>query len=126
MPGIRNQRGIGCVVLITSALIAAPRVAAALDAPQQKRPVTVADSIEIATLASPDYFVGGPSVGHVARFSPNGSRFIIVLRKANLARNTNDFSILLYRTASVFDSPNPKVLLTMSSSTNDDAIKNVK
>jgi dipeptidyl aminopeptidase/acylaminoacyl peptidase len=126
VPGIRNQPGIGWLVLITSALIAAPRVAAARDAPQQKRPVTVADSIEIATLASPDYFLGGPAVGHVARFSPNGSRFVIVLRKANLARNTNDFSILLYRTASVFDSPNPRVLLTMSSSTNDDAIKNVK
>ena len=126
MPGTRTCHRARCAVLIASALIAVPRLGAAQDAPQRKRPVTVEGSIEITTLANPDYFVGRPSVGQVARFSPDGSRFIIVLKKANLARNTNDFSVLLYRTARIFDSPKPRVLLTMSSVTNDDAIKNVK
>jgi len=61
-----------------------------------------------------------------ARFSPNGSRFVIVLKKGNLEQNVNEFSLLLYHTPDAFHSPRPDVLLTMSSSSNRPAIANAR
>src|SRR5207253_4550473 len=54
--------------------------------------------------------------GLVAHFSPDGKRFVVVLRRGNLKQNTNDFSLLLYQTDTVFHSPKPDILLRMSSS----------
>jgi dipeptidyl aminopeptidase/acylaminoacyl peptidase len=61
-----------------------------------------------------------------AVFSPNGNRFAILIKKGNLAQNTNDFSLLVYRTADALNSPKPNVLLKMSSSSNREAIKEIK
>ena len=87
--------------------------------------MTVADAIGMARLADDYYFRGGPSAGRVAHFSPDGKQFIITLRKGNAEQNTNEFSLLLFHTADALRSPKPEVLLTMSSSSNRDAIKNV-
>jgi dipeptidyl aminopeptidase/acylaminoacyl peptidase len=77
-------------------------------------------------LASSDYFRGVESKGKVAQFSPDGKLFVIVLRKGNVEQNTNEFSLLLYRTADVFRSPKPDILLRMSSSSNRDAIEKLR
>ncbi len=90
-----------------------------------KRPVTVADAIQITRLGDPDYYAGGPSRNRVAWFSPDASKFVVILRKGNLARNTNDYSLLLWRTKSVFRQAAPEVLLTMSSSSNRGAIEDI-
>jgi len=90
-----------------------------------RRPVTVADSIQMTRLGDPSYTDGGPSKGIVAKFSPDGKRFVVVLRKGNLEANTNEYSLILFETEEVVHSPNPRVLLSMASSSNRPAIQNV-
>jgi len=88
-----------------------------------KRPATVADSIRMTRLADPSYYAGGSSRGLVAQFSPDGMRFIVLVRRGNLESNTNEFTLLLFRTANAFHSPHPEELITISSSSNLEAIK---
>jgi hypothetical protein len=90
-----------------------------------KRPVTVADSIQMIRLGDPQYIDGAPSKGLVAKFSPDGKRFVVVLRKGNLEINTNEYSLILFETGEIFHSPTPHVLLSMASSSNRPAIQNV-
>jgi len=90
-----------------------------------KRPVTVADSIQMTGLLGSEYRMGS-SKGHVATFSPDGERFVVVLQKGNLQNNTNEYSLLLYQTSKALRNANPAVLLTMTSSTNRDAIKTLR
>ena len=90
-----------------------------------KRPVTEADSIRMTRLGDPQYTNGAPSKGLVAKFSPDGKRFVVVLRKGNLETNTNEYSLVQFNTDEVFHSPSPRVLLSMASSSNRPAIQNV-
>jgi dipeptidyl aminopeptidase/acylaminoacyl peptidase len=78
------------------------------------RPISVADAIEMTKLADESYFLGGP--GTVAHFSPDGKKFVIVVRKGNVEQDTNEYSVLLYRVSAAFDAPKADVLLTMSTS----------
>lgn len=91
-----------------------------------KRYVTVQDAINTTRLAGSNYFRGGDSKGRVAQFSPDGRSFVIVLRKGNLEKNTNEFSLLLYETADALQAPKPTILLRMSSSSNREAISQIK
>jgi dipeptidyl aminopeptidase/acylaminoacyl peptidase len=94
---------------------------------QNPRPVTVADTICMTKLGDPEYSVwGASSRGRVAQFSPDGTKFIVVFRKGNLEKNTNEYSILLWQTEGIFRSSAPDVLLTMSSSSNRPAIQKLK
>ena len=78
-------------------------------------------------LGDPDYAVSGASSqGHVAQFSTDGAKFVVVLRKGNLEKNTNEYSMLLWETEGVFHSAAPDLLLTMSSSSSRPAIQSVK
>jgi dipeptidyl aminopeptidase/acylaminoacyl peptidase len=88
-----------------------------------KGPVTVADAIRMTRLAESRYELGSPSKGLVAHFSPDGSKFVVVLKKGDLEKNTNVYSMLLWRTSSLRGSPHAKLLLTMSTSSNREAIK---
>src|SRR5260221_6980124 len=88
-----------------------------------KRPITIADGVEMTRLEEPDSEAGRSSIGH---FSPGEKRFVVVQRKANLARDTNDFSLLLYQTVDVFRSPPADFLVTMSSSSIRPAISMVR
>jgi len=91
-----------------------------------KRPITVPDAIGMTTIGAPDYFGGESSRGSVAHFSPNGEKFVVVLRKGNLEQNANDFSLFLYDTADVFHAPKPDLLLEMSSSSDRNAIGEIR
>src|SRR5580704_11895292 len=90
-----------------------------------KRPISTTDAVQTTRLADHEYFQGDSSEGRVAHFSKNGKRFIVVLKKGNPEQNTNEFSLLLFRTSDAFESPKPELLLTMSSSSNRDAIGNL-
>src|SRR5882762_7660566 len=90
--------------------------------PETKRPITVADAIGMIRLADPDYFQSGSSQGRVVQFSPDGKKFVVALRKGNLDKNANEFSLLLFQSADAFSPPKPDRLLTKSSSSNRDAI----
>jgi len=91
--------------------------------PQQKRPITVADAVEMTRLEDTSFISGNSSVAH---FSPDGTKFVVVLRKGNIKRKTNDFSLLLYKTAEALHSPEPELLLKMSSSSIRDAITRIR
>ena len=90
-----------------------------------KRPVTVADSIRMTRLGDPSYTGGAPSKGIVAKFSPDRKHFVVVLKRGNLEANTNEYSLVLFQTAEVFQSPEPSVLVSLASSSNRPAINNV-
>jgi hypothetical protein len=90
-----------------------------------KRAVTVADSIQMTRLGDPSYPNGATSKGMVAKFSPDGKRFVIILKRGNLEANTNEYSLFLFQTAEVFQSPKPQVLVSLVSSSNRPAISNV-
>jgi dipeptidyl aminopeptidase/acylaminoacyl peptidase len=94
--------------------------------PPGGRPVTVEDVIDMTKLADRLYAVHLAHPGsRVAQFSPDGKRFAVVLRKGNLRRNRNDYSLLLWRSDLISTATAPRVLLTMSSSSNLDAIADV-
>jgi hypothetical protein len=91
-----------------------------------KRPVTIADSIQMTRLGDPSYTDGASSKGIVAKFSPDGKQFIVVLKKGNLEANTNEYSLVLFQTTEVFQSPEPRVLVSLASASNRPAINNVR
>jgi dipeptidyl aminopeptidase/acylaminoacyl peptidase len=91
-----------------------------------QRPVTVADAITMTRLSDQHYSLGGSSEGRVAQFSPDGKRFSILLEKGDMVHNTNVYSLLLFETSQAFDSPKPRVLAALSSSSNRPAIKDPK
>lgn len=91
----------------------------------KKQPVKVTDSIEMTGLGDVKYTDGWPSNGMVAKFSPDGKHFVVVLKKGNLKANTNEYSLVLFQTAEVFQSPKPQVLVSLTTSSNRPAIDNV-
>ena len=82
-----------------------------------KRAVSVADAICMTKVSDP---------GHPATFSPDGRKFVVVLERGNLKQNTNDYWLLLWRTNQLFNDAKPELLITMSSSSNRPAIKDVR
>ncbi len=90
-----------------------------------KRRVTVADSIGMTRLGDQSYTDGGSSKGIAAKFSPDGRHFVVILKKGNLETNINEYSLVLFQTAEVFQSPVPRVLVSLASSSNRPAINNV-
>ncbi len=97
-------------------------------APHTKRPIAVTDAIAMTRLADPDAFHGSDARFDVAQFAPDGAHFLVVLRTGDLAANVNRYAMYLFRTADALR-PSPPVLaplLTMSSSSNRDAISNVR
>lgn len=72
------------------------------------------------------YFLGGSPDDRVGIFSPDREKFIVVVRRGNLEDNTNEYSLLLFRTKEAFNNPQPEVLITMSSPSNREAVENVK
>jgi len=113
-------------LLLISSLASISVGQGALAAGQIKRPVTVADSIRMARLGDVKYTDGWASKGMVAKFSPDGKHFVVILRKGNLEANTNEYSLVLFQTAEAFRSLAPQVLVTLDSSSNRPAIDNVR
>ena len=91
--------------------------------PEIKRPVTIADAIEMTKLGDRLYYRGAPSRGLVTHFSPNGNHFVVVLRKGDLERNANDYSMLLWNAQQLSSSQRPTVLVSLSSTSNREGIK---
>jgi dipeptidyl aminopeptidase/acylaminoacyl peptidase len=126
IPTIRVSWFANLIVAVAFHLLFGSFIAVAQSGSRQKqKPVAVVDAIGMTRFADDYYFKGGAAAGRVAHFSPDGKQFTITLRKGNLEQNTNEFSLLLFHTADALRSPKPEVLLTKSSSSNRDAIKNV-
>jgi hypothetical protein len=91
--------------------------------PRAVRSVTVEDGIQ---MFHPGEETGGFVAGPIAHFSPDGKRFIVVIKQGNLKRNVNVFSILLYSVDQIEQSPRPGILVKMASSSNRAAIRDPK
>jgi hypothetical protein len=115
-----------CIVLATVNRLGVTSSADEKGDQYKKRFVTVRDAIQMSRLGDPSYLLGGSAKDRVANFSPDGKRFIIIVEKGDVEQNTNRYSLLLFETSTVFKAPKPEVLLTMSSSSNREALKNLK
>jgi dipeptidyl aminopeptidase/acylaminoacyl peptidase len=141
-PVARRQIAVATVLLILSTTEACRTVAAQALAIQQadatasgasdsahvpKRFLTEEDAIRMVRIAGRGAIneYAGTLTKDFAYFSANHRQFVVVLKKGNLERNTNDYSLLLFKTAEVFDSPQPRVLTSMSSSSNQEGITDV-
>lgn len=86
-----------------------------------KRPVTVADVIamtRVAESAGSNSWQEGAPIS-----SPNGKHVAVVLRKGNLKRNTNVYSLFVLERNAVLRHPAKKLLVSFSSSSNRAAVK---
>lgn len=90
-----------------------------------KRSITVADCIAMARSAGDAAFLDAPGQ-QVASFSPDGKRFLFVLKKGNLENNTNEFSLYVFETSELFHPAKSEPVLKMASSSNRDAITQIK
>ena len=92
------------------------------------RRATVADMIEMTRVAGSSYArlsYGGSLSADFAFFSPNRQRFAIVLKKGNLSRNTNDYSLFVFDIGRALGAVRAKRLVSFSSSSNREAINQV-
>jgi hypothetical protein len=114
--------------LVSFILCALTATSAGVDeaASPAKRPVTVADAIQMTQWSNRDYFLGATSTEPVGLFSPDKRKFVVVTKRGNLERNTVEYSLLLFQTAEALHSPKPERLITMSSSSNREGISNIK
>jgi dipeptidyl aminopeptidase/acylaminoacyl peptidase len=99
---------------------------AAQDIKAERRTVAVSDAIRMTVWADKQYFAGGTPDDRVGIFSPDGERFVVVVRRGNLEQNTNEYSLLLFHGKDAFNNPKPEILITMSSPSNREAIANVR
>jgi len=93
-----------------------------------RRPLTVADSIQMTRIAGSGlsrWYYTGASSSDFATFSPDGKRFVVVVKRGVLTENTNRYSMLLFPTDRAFDAPPPKVVVSFDSSSEREGIKNV-
>jgi dipeptidyl aminopeptidase/acylaminoacyl peptidase len=118
MPCIWRRLSISLAVLVASSTYG--------QVSSTKRPITVYDGVTMTRWAGNSSFFGDDSDRHAASFSPDGKRFVLVLRKGNPEQNTNDFSVLLYQTTDALQGPKPEILLKMSSSSGRDAISRIR
>jgi hypothetical protein len=91
-----------------------------------KKPVTVADAIDMTQIGDRSYLDVFTKAGDVAQLSPDGSRFAFVVQKGSLENDTVEFRLLVFKTEDAFASPQPQVVATLSSSSNREAISDVK
>jgi|SRR5579872_1138116 len=76
------------------------------------RPVAVSDVIGMSSVDTP-----------FEHLSHDGKKLVIVLRKGDLEHNTVVYSMLMWDTRDIFNSSAPKHVLTLSSSSNNEAIE---
>ena len=87
---------------------------------QPTHPVTVADTISMTEVVDQ-----GPGLHDFMQLSPNGEHFFVVVERGDLEHNERIFSLLVFRTPSVFDEPAEEVAI-LRSSTNEDGIADVR
>jgi dipeptidyl aminopeptidase/acylaminoacyl peptidase len=116
----------GALVFATGVPLAAGQAKPApANSGRAKRFPTVADAIEM-TQYGDDRYLGGVAARYdVARFSPDGTRFLIVVKRGNIERNQNDYSLLLFHAQDALQTPALTVVATLSSSSNLTAIDHV-
>jgi dipeptidyl aminopeptidase/acylaminoacyl peptidase len=111
----------GVAVLVIDLTFALAAAHAKDDPPEgERRAIEALDAIEMTRIVLPDEKA---SVGSSpASFSPSGSRFVVVTAKGNVAKDTNDYSLLMFSA----ESTEPQVLASLSTSSNRPGIHDVQ
>jgi dipeptidyl aminopeptidase/acylaminoacyl peptidase len=117
---------ISCLLILASKQVTPQARREPTSAIHNQRAVTVPDAVRMTRLGDHAYYYGASSEGRVAHFSPNSKSLVVVLRKGNLERNTNEYEMLLWQTDKLFARVAPKIILSMSSSSNRQAIEDIK
>ncbi len=136
----KSRRIAECLLVVVLCNVGLKLPAAAQPAPQEqnaavsssvpgkmegrKRPFTEEDAIRMDRIAGHGAIneYAGTLTKDFAYFSPDKKQFAIILSKGNLETNTNDYSLLVFRTTEVFHSSKPRVLAFMPSSSNREGI----
>jgi dipeptidyl aminopeptidase/acylaminoacyl peptidase len=94
---------------------------------KERRSVTVADTIRMNRIAGTGAMnsYGGGLTENFAAFSPDGRRFVFVLKQGILAQNANSYSLLLYQVERLRNHPVPTTLVSFAASSNREAITEV-
>ncbi len=85
--------------------------------------VTVADLIEMTTLGSRAQGYGDEDY---ATLAPDGAHVATVVKRGNLARNTMDYTLLVFQTADLLKRPRLDTVVQLSSTSNRPAIGHVR
>jgi len=86
----------------------------------------VRDTIEMTEFADRGYFLGGAPDFPVGIFSPDEKQFLVRLKKGDVEHNAVKYWLVLFRTSEAFHSPKGRILVTMSSTSNREAIQQVR
>jgi len=97
-----------------------------IDVTVDRRPVTVEDEIAMTHLINEGDADEESSEDGTAIFSPDGKQFVILLRQGHLKENLNESSLRLFHTSQAFRAPKAEILVSLFSSSNLDAIRQVK
>jgi dipeptidyl aminopeptidase/acylaminoacyl peptidase len=89
------------------------------------RAIAVADAIGMTRFLSFDKD-SPTSKDEAALFSPDGNRFLILTERGNLEGNTRVYSLFLFRSDTALQSPQRRLLVSFSSSSNRPGIHAVK
>ena len=74
---------------------------------EEKRRVTVADTIRMTTVPEVQYAAADNSSSRIALFSPNEKEFLVVTERGIVETNEREFSLLRFETSELFRSPKP-------------------
>ncbi len=119
------------MLLVTALTVAAntahaqwshPRAGLAPGSVASAPPITAADVIGMTT-------IGNGVQGDEADYdvvSPDGSRIAVVVQRPNLAHNTVDFALVVFRTADLLRGPKADTVATFASSSNRPGIVHVR
>lgn len=121
------QKPVG-IALLSGLLLCCSIHPRPLDAAQvsQTRRVTVADTIRMTTIPEPQFAIDDTSKNRIALFSPDKKHFTIITERGIVETNEREFSLVVFATAEVFQSPELKPLITLRSRSNRDAIRAVR
>ena len=95
---------------------------------ETRRAPTVADSIQTIRIAGSGlsrWYYTGASSSDFATFSPDGKRFLVIVKRGVLENNTNRYSMMLFPTDKAFETPAPRLVVSFESSSDREGIKNV-
>ncbi len=111
------------VVIVAAAVSAHPfQHAVTKGSKDRGSTVTVADGVAMRRFThAGSWFSPG-----AANFSPDGGRFVLVTQRGDLERNTVEYSLLLWSTSKILDSSSAEILCRFSSSSNREAIADVR
>jgi dipeptidyl aminopeptidase/acylaminoacyl peptidase len=121
---VPKQRPIECALL--AVLVATSARPSTQARGERTRGVTVADTIQMTTVPETKYAAEDSSKSRIALFRPDGKKFVMVVERGVLATNEREFSLFLFETAALFHRPKPKMLVSMRSRSNRDAIRNIQ